>query len=471
MSKSLLPQPATLPQPGLSLCCVLAKALTLEPVPVIGNRVFVCGAVGMPLEELCLFREDICKLHVNSMQSILENLEREDMLCGQGDRQKKRQKSSVKAQPFIESRGVAIRDDLTKVLWARESLLVARAYQWTMTLRRQNLPGCGMTVLVRLRKSDRLPPGIYLYSQPQLEIGTLLEVLEQCGVSVAESIPATLSIRLFPGTKPCSAMYIIKRKMEKMFFTEYSNRLYGETMSIGSLEHNVQPVGCNLLDIGMRNGQRYVVDLRWKAGDLLKDCIAAVPKIRGLKAWVWHNDHNSYALEESVVALIHGSMNLLDPRMTIIDYTAEQFDFAFRTEKVSLLDLPEPPDRMRSYFACTYVEGNVDLASNVIGKLPKRSMRMGYPGNMNCFTWYELSCVGVGCNPTPLSEGKLVSEVPATQSLLDTWAWENIQLASQSKVFALVHTLYYSCINCEYSIMITRIVGFDQKFDNNMMRL
>ena len=435
---------------------------------------FICGAVGKPLEELCLYQEDVCKLHVNSIHSILENLARsnsEDTLCGQDDLQRKRKKSSVKSRLFIESRGVAIRDDLTKLLWASESLLVARAYQWIMTLRRQNLPGCSMTVLVRLRKSDCLPPGIYLYSRPRPETGTLLEVLEQCGVSVAENIPATLSIRLFPGTNPCSAMYIIKRKKEKTLFTEYSNRLYGETLCMGSIEHNVKTIGCNLLDIGMRNDQKYVVDLRWKAGDLLKDCIAAVPKIHGLRAVLWHNDHNSYALEESVVAWIHGSMNPLDPRMTVIDHSAERFDFAFRTEKVSRSDLPEPPDRRRSYFACTYVEGDVDLASAVIGKLPIGSMRMGHPGNMNLLTWYELSCVGVGCNPTPLSEGKLVPEVPASQSLIDTTTWKNIQSVSKSRVLALMHTLYYSCISCEYSIMVTHVLGFDQKLDNDSMRL
>lgn len=463
-----------LSQPRLSLCCVLAKALTLDPVPVIDNRVFICGAVGKPLEELCLRREDICELHINSIPSILANLAKgnsEAILSSRGDQQKKRHTSSVKAQLFIASEGVAFRKDLTKLLWAREYSLVERAYKWTMTLRRQNLPGCGLTVLIRLRKSDGLPPGLYLYSQPQPEIGTLLEVLEQNGVSVAESMPATLSIRVFPGTDPCSAMYIIKRKTEKTVPTEYSNRLYGETMFMGSIEHNVQPIGCDFLDIGLRNNQKYVVDLRWKAGDLLKDCISAVPKIRGLKAVVWRNDHDSYALEESIVAWIHGSMNPLDPRTTIIDYSAEQFDFAFRTEKVSRLDLPEPPDRMRSYFTHTYVEGDVDLASTVIGKLPNGSMRMGYPGNMNSFTWYEMSSLGVGCNPTPLSEGKPVPGVPASWSLLDTRTWKNIQPISGSHFLAVMHTLYYSCVNCEYSIMITHVLGFDQMLDKNIKRL
>ena len=428
---------------------------------------FICGAVGRRLGDLCLCPEDICRLHVNSIQSIVDSLR----TGVPGSRQKNRERGTAKAPPFIERRGVAIRSDITKLLWARESALVARAYQWAMTLRRQNFPGCGMTVLVRLRGSDSLPPGIYLYSQPRPEIGALLDVLEQCGVSVAEDIPATLSIRLFQGTSPCSAMYIVRRKTEKTCFTEYSNRLYGETMSMGSMERGVQPACCGLLDVGMRNGHKYVVDLRWKAGDLLKDCIAAVPKIRGLKAAVWHNDQTSYALEESVVAWIHGTGVPLDPRVTVMDHTAELFEFAFRTERVSRSDLPEPPDRTRSYFACTYVEGKADVADAVIGRLPRGSMRMGYPGDVDILAWYELPWLAVGCDPTPLSEGRLVSGVQPGPPV-DTRAWDNTQTSPQGgQVSALVHTLYYSCINQEYSIMVTHIQCFDQKPGSGMRRL
>ncbi|KAJ8399848.1 hypothetical protein AAFF_G00405780 [Aldrovandia affinis] len=231
-----------------------------------------------------------------------------------------------------------------------------------------NHPGCGFTVLVR-RKSYGLPPGLYLYSQPRPENGKLLEVLEQHGVSVADSIPATLTVRVFPGTDNCSA----------------TNRLYGDAQALEVLKSGGRYIGCDLVDTGLRNSQRCVVDLRWKASDLLSECCAAVPRIRGLKAVVWQNDSEPRAAETSVVPWLRGFGNL-HARVSLIDYTQEHYVFAYMIADLDIFpgraELPGPLDRRRSYFTHAYVEGDVKLASAVIGKLPNGSMRMSYPGDV-----------------------------------------------------------------------------------------
>lgn len=472
--------------PSLPLCCSLQKALTLNPVPVIGNKIYIPGAEGLNLRELRVDAIQLCCSHVYSVRNIL------DMLLAHASNDAGQSKSCV-SQPverdFVtgsdeDGRPTGRSVDGTliykrsracfwgQVLWAYEMEAVVEAYKWIIKNRSRFHQGCSetATVVYQLRTHNGLPPGLYVYgrplSYPNCPSERPLVVIDQFNLSATrDNLPASISISVFPGKEHYSAMYVIHRKLV-MSDSEYGNRVFGEAKALDIIDASHGVKRCEHHQIALRTEQIFVVDLRWKSFDTKSACLSAVPKLRGLQAVIWSNHiSNTQEVECKVLAWLFGLSNELPGEVQLIDHRHEKLGLRYILLEMDTFceSLPKPPGIQDSFFLPTYFAGDMILAKSATGNLKRSRSRMGSPCHKEVAfeSWYVLSDLA-DCEPTPFSCGTLLDKslCPVLSNTLrdSILQWSHMKNGTECLGLAVQHTLYYHGVEKRYKLMVTHTV-------------
>lgn len=364
----------------------------------------------------------------------------------------------------------------TRTLWAYEMENVVTAYRWLMQNRSREYPKCCEAVIVyQLRKSQSLPPGLYVYRNRPSHFGCTeerpLTVVDQFNfVSQSEQfrswegLPSTITIDMFPGRENFSVLYVISRKLA-IHVPEYGNRMFGEARALGIVEpcSTMNAIACEHHEVAMRTERVCVIDLRWKGFDTQTACMKAIPRVRGLQAVVWSNHSDKYQeIECEVLAWLFALKNELPREVHMIDYKREALGVRYILMDMETFPgvLPKPPSRNVSFFIHTYFMGDLTLATNAIGEVPGTRSRMGSPcPNASFAFWYSLPAMG-HCQPTPFSCGvRHGCASPITEELkrsLLEWALE--QDGTSCLAIAVQHTLYYHTVAMKYKMMVSHTV-------------
>lgn len=494
---------------GPNLCCSLYRALALDPVPVMGEELYVPGAEGVNLKSL---REDtlhLCSSHrFNFRRAVAELIAHapKDERCScetgrvsfksssLGKEMRAAADEVVKADtPGARRRGRGSHADdgsreksrgrQARFLWAYELEPVAAAYRWLIRHRSASYPKCCDAVLVyQIERSRSLPPGLYVYRSRPSHFGCSkqrpLTVVDQFNF-VADRrptlkqkpgdgrLPDAITIDAFPGRDNFSALYVIGRRIA-LPAPEYGNRLFGEAVALGLIDpgSSAKAISCEHHQVAMRTEQACVIDLRWNAFDVMSSCLNAVPKIRGMHAVVWSNHvEDPQKTESDVLTWLFGYSNTLPRSVHTVDYKNETLGIRY-----ILLDtdgfngtMPEPPDGNVSCFVHTYFEGDERFASAAVGEVPGTASRMGSPcPNSKAFaTWYELPTSLGSSQPTPFSGGVSLRRSPVVSEDLRVsfteWARRDNEGTSCMSI-VVQHTLYYHAKHKKYKLMVCHTV-------------
>lgn len=297
------------------LCCALYRALTLNPVPVVGGELYAPGVEGLHLVSL---KEDMnmsvscCYLHRFNFKRVVEELldRATDNPCAcvsasakNGDpvsgktTSTRRPRSEATKTPGGRAQTTAHaekRQRPIRTLWAYELAPVAAAYRWLLCNRSARFPKCcDATLVYQVNGSSTLPPGLYVYRARPPHFGCSREmpmiVLDQFNFvttcTAAGGLPAAITVDAFPGRQNFSALYVMTRRII-LRTHEYSNRLLGEALALNLLEpaSAARLVSCDHHHVAMRTDTKCVLDFRWNSFDSMSECLNAVPKIRGLNA-------------------------------------------------------------------------------------------------------------------------------------------------------------------------------------------
>lgn len=484
------------------LCCPLYKALTLDPVPVIGDMIYVPGAEGVRLRDLTEDMVKPCQAHKYNFKNTTELLLRYASRASQCSCESSSCVSVDQSKDLSEGRNVSpfVHNDPAKALskrpggggrggnrggsrytartlWAYEIDNVVTAYRWLMQNRSYKYPKCCDTVIVyQLRKSQSLPSGLYVYRTHPAHFGCTAErpltVVEQFNfVSQSEQfisregLPSSITIEMFPGCDNFSALYVINRNLA-MSVPEYGNRMFGEARALGIIEGcaPITAVACEHHEVAMRTERVCVIDLRWKGFHTKTACNKAIPRVRGLQAVVWSNHNATFQdIECKVLTWIFGLSNELPKEVQLIDYKSEAYGLRYILMDMETFPgvLPQPPSGTASFFIHTHFMGDFTLAINTIGMVSEGRSRIGSPcENVSAFAfWYELPALGY-CQPTPFSCGVRYGITPTLteelkSSLLE---WALSKDGTSCLAIAVQHTLYYHAGEMKYKMMVSHTV-------------
>lgn len=469
------------------LCCGVFRALSLNPVPVIEDMVYIPGAEGFPLAEMMSVTP--CQKHKFNFAHSISVLMRQHASalfkircpCTQSTR-----KQVDKENLDHVGRGRAPR--CKGVLWGLEINQVVTAYRWILNSRNTQYAKCCEAVVVfQIKQSRWLPPGLYVYRQKPKHFGCTLErpitVIEQFNFNMpraASELPNAITIDIFPGYNNFSAMYIVMRKHSSRLVPEYSNRIFGEAAAMGIMDLTNHPpeniTASERYEVAIRTERMYVLDMRWRAFDTLTACVQAIPEIKGLKAIFWsnHTGNNVQEIECAVLSWIFGHCNDLPREVRMVDYTAKTLEVGYILINMDTYpsELPEPPRRDMSFFVHTYFEGDQEAALIAAGVTSGPFMRMCSPCVDKVFaSWYVLPPLGC-CQPTPYTCGDLYAQVDCTDKVKgDVLEWTLSTGGVERKGLAVQHTLYYHCEQNQFKMMVCHTV-YDTDTDNlNVFRL
>lgn len=490
-------------EPVVDLCCSLYKALTLDPVPVIGNMIYVAGAEGLSLSALTEEIAKPCPAHkFNFRHTVATLLQRastnERCSCELSpgystDRRKNEVPEETRVCPFVggelktarAKRGgggeaVTGKGDSSgstrRMLWAYEMDNVVAAYKWLIRNRSRDYPKCCEAVIVyQLKRSQSLPSGLYVYRTQPTHFGCTAErplmILDQFNFasqqqdSLEAGLPSAIVIKMFPGCENFSALYVISRKLA-ISAPEYGNRIFGEARALNIIDpcSSTSAISCQHHEVAMRTERMCVLDLRWNGFDTKTACIKAIPRVRGLQAVVWCNHSSEIQdIECNVLTWLFGFSNKLPKEVQLIDYKREALGVRYILMDMDTFpgSLPKPPTKDTSYFTHTYFVGDLNLATHAIGELPECRSRMGSPcPNESCFTfWYSLPTMG-RCQPTPFScgvrHGQLSAVTEAFKTCLLEWVLQKDGTTCMG--LAVQHTLYYHAVDMKYKLMVSHTV-------------
>lgn len=484
-------------EPMGDLCCSLYKALTLDPVPVVGNMIYVAGAEGLSLSDLTEETVKPCPIHRFNLRHITDTLLRyasNNKRCCCESAGSKTVPFEESVYPFLdeapEKDRVQIvterggtrdtsRSTRRRVLWAYEMDNMVAAYKWLIRNRSHNYPKCCEAVIVyQLRRSQSLPSGLYIYRTQPTHFGCTVErplmVLDQFNfvsqtqhLGLNTGLPHAITIKMFPGRENFSVLYVINRNLAirnlAISGPEYGNRMFGEAKALGMVDPCLSASSCEHEDVAMRTERMCVIDLRWKGFDTKSDCIKAIPKLKGLQALVWCN-HSSdpTGIECKVLAWLFDIENQLPKEVHLIDYKREMLSVGYILMDMDTFpgSLPKPPTKKSTYFVHTYFAGDLRLATDGIGEVPEYRSRMGSPSRNNCFNfWYSLPTLGC-CQPTPFSCGvrhEQVSEITDDfKTHLQEWVLGKDGTSCMG--LAVQHTLYYHAVDMKYKLMVSHTV-------------
>lgn len=354
---------------------------------------------------------------------------------------------------------------------------VVTAYRWLMQNRTREYSKCCDAVIVyQLKKSQSLPPGLYVYRNRPSHFGcteerplTVVDQFNFVGQSGQfrswEGLPSAITIKMFPGRDNFSVLYVIGRKLA-IPVPEYGNRMFGEARALEIVEscstRNV--IACEHHEVAMRTEQVCVIDLRWKGFDTKTACIKAIPRVRGLQAVVWSNHSSNYQeIECKVLMWLFGISNELPREVHMVDYKRESLGVRYILMDMETFPgvLPEPPSRKTSFFIHTYFIGDLTLATNAIGDMPGTRRRMGSPcPNASAFAfWYSVPAMGY-CQPTPfccgVRHGCASTITEEFRKSLVKWALEKD--GTSCLAIAVQHTLYYHTGQMKYKMMVSHTV-------------
>ncbi|KAI4792885.1 hypothetical protein KUCAC02_033080 [Chaenocephalus aceratus] len=456
------------------LCCSLFRSLSLDPVPVIGELIYIPGAEGFDLGDL---REEIVKpcpshrFNFRHTAGLLLRNASTDKPCPCKSRpssnrfpaERENARASVEASPspLVHGDTETPRDgkraggrapsgrtvaacSKKMTLLAYEMEYVIKAYTWIAQNRSSKYPKCCDSVIAyQLTKSETLPPGLYVYRTRPSHFGCTIErplvVIEQFNF-VNESdtrggpgkLPRVITIDMFPGRDNFSAVYVFSRKLDVPAH-EYGNRLFGEASALGLIEPRYPaPVVCKHHEVAMRRERVCVIDLRWKGFETRTACFEAIPRVRGLQALVWCNHIcNFQEVECKVLSWLFGLANDLPKEVQMVDYKNQVHGVRYILMDTDTFPglMPEPPIANESFFLHTYFTGDFNVATHAIGRISGSRSRMGTPSP-----------------PSRLS-------LPGTR-----------YLASPT------HTLYYHAPGRQYKIMVSHTV-MDNDPNLNIFRL
>lgn len=473
------------------LCCALFRALSLEPVPVIDDMVYVPGAEGFRLTEMMSVTP--CPTHrFNFAHTVGILLMKQYTASAPG---KKRCPCVQRTERKPIDKGVLrqvdhVRRDSTiagcrnvsgkGVLWALEISPVVTAYKWILqNLSKDYTKCCEAVVVYQLKKSRWLPPGLYVYRKKPAHFGCTVErpiaVIEQFNFNrtCAESdLPNAITIDIFPGCNNYSAMYIVMRKQSRLT-PEYGNRLFGEATAMGLMDLSHHPPegisASERYEVAIRTDRMYVLDMRWRAFDTRTACVQAIPKIKNMKAIFWSNHTgNVQETECKVLSWIFGHSNELPLEVNMVDYTAQNLEVRYMLVDMNAYsgELPQPPRRDMSFFVHTFFDGDETLALDAMGVVTSPKSRMGSPCSDNRFAfWYALPTMG-SCHPTPYTCGDIYAEVTITDKIKhDLIEWTLGTDGADCQGLAVQHTLYYHCDHDQFKMMVCHTV---QETDNSL---
>lgn len=478
------------------MCCALHKALTLDPVPVVGDAIYVTEAEGLRLDNLTEEIVQPCPSHKHSFKhaaGLLVRRASRNKRCPCESSSSARRRNRVSdnggvssfvrdrpedaARPRGGGRGTDA-DGRRRALWAYEMDPVVTAYRWLVRNRSREYPRCCDAVIVyQLKRSRWLPPGLYVYRTRPPHFGCTKErpltVVDQFNFTVShskrfgdrEGLPSAIAIEMFPGRDNVSALYVVSRKLS-VPVPEYGNRLFAEARALGIAESCLitRAVACEHHEVAMRTERVCVIDLRWKGFDTTSECLRAIPRVRGLQAVVWSNHSgNVQEIESKVLTWLFGLSNELPREVQMIDYKREALGVKYILMDMDTFPgvLPTPPSGDSSFFIHTHFTGDVTLATSGIGDVSGARSRMGSPcPNASPFPfWYSLPDLG-HCQPTPFScgvrRGSASTVTEAFKSSLLEWALE--QDGTSCLALAVQHTLYYHAGDAAYKMMVSHTV-------------
>lgn len=407
------------------LCCGVFRALSLDPVPVIDNIVYIPGAEGVPLTEMLSVPP--CPNHRFSFSHSVNVLLQAHACapikklcpCVQRTAAKTVDKGDLQddhVRRSLPPAGCRIAPGGKGVLWALEISQVVTAYRWILNNRSAYAKCCDAAVVYQIRKSSWLPPGLYVYRKKPAHFGCTVErpisVIEQFNFNITRAVselPNAITIDIYPGCNNYSAMYIVTRRHSSRLTPEYGNRIFGEAAAMGIMDlsqHSPDAIAASeRYEVAMRTERMYVCDMRWRAFDTLTACVKAIPKIKGMKAIFWSNHKgNVQDIECKVLSWIFGHCNELPPEVNMVDHTANSLEVRYMLVTMDTYphELPQPPRRDMSFFTHTYFDGDYNLALDAAGIVTSPKSRMCSPCGESSFAlWYALPTMG-SCHPTPL---------------------------------------------------------------------
>lgn len=179
----------------VDLCCSLYKVLTLDPVPVIGNMIYVGGAESLSLSDLMEEILKPCPAHKFNFRHTVGTLLQHASMnkrcsCesspGYSANQKNEVTEETRVCPFVDKEPkkacaqrlkggggeVAGNSDSSgstrTILWAYEVDNVVAAYKWLIHSQSCSYPKCCEAVIVyQLKRSQSFLSGLYIYkTQP-----------------------------------------------------------------------------------------------------------------------------------------------------------------------------------------------------------------------------------------------------------------------------------------------------------------
>ena len=467
-----------------SICCPLYKALTLDPVPVIGDMIYVPGAEGLGLRGLRGIRK-ACTAHRYNFKHTVELLLRQaskKTQCSCESSSHVHQPTEGLDRPTVSpsahgegplqrARGAGRGGVNTtkKILWAYEIDNVVTAYRWLNQNRCKYPKGCDAVIVYQLKSSQSLPPGLYVYRTRPCHFGCTAErplvVIDQFNFKCRYTgLPKVITIEMFPGRESFSALYVITRKLP-IPIPEYGNRMFGEARALGLIEScpTMNAIACNHHEVAMRTEQVCVIDLRWKGFETKTACIKAIPRVRELSAVVWSNHFgNVEEIEHKVLTWLFGLSNDLPQEVQLIDHKREGLGVRYILMDTDTFPgvIPKPPDTNECFFVHTHFMGDMTLARTAIGELTGTRSRMGSPcpkGSEFAF-WYSLHAMV--CQPTPFSCGVRHRRMPDFTeefkgSLLE---WTLAHDGTSCLAIAVQHTLFYHARERKYKILVTHTV-------------
>lgn len=485
-------------EPAVDLCCSLYKALTLDPVPVIGNVLYVAGAEGLRLSNLTEETAKPCPAHRfnfrHTVETLLQHVSTTERCVCESSPAYSTERWKNEA-PFLRGKpktacvnrvkrggeeagkGDSPPEFTRRMLWAYENDNVVAAYKWLIRNRSRDYPKCCEAVIVyQLKRSQSLPPGLYVYRTQPTHFGCTAErplaVLDQFNFGgrlqrggLKAGLPSAIVIKMFPGCENFSALYVISRKLA-ISTPEYGNRMFGEARALNIIDvcSSANAILCQHHEVAMRTERMCVLDLRWKGFDTKSACIKAIPRVGGLQAVVWCNHSSEIQdIECNVLTWLFGFSNKLPREVQLIDYKREAHGVRYILMDMDTFpgSLPKPPTKDTSYFVHTYFVGDLRLATQAIGELPECRSRMGSPcPNESCFTfWYSLPSLEC-CQHTPFScgvrHGALSAFTEASKTCLLEWVLQKPGTSCMG--LAVQHTLYYHAANMKYKLMVSHTV-------------
>lgn len=470
------------------------RALSLEPVPVIDDMVYIPGAEGFPLTKMMSVTP--CPSHRFSFAHSVSVLMQQHAcapfkkLCPcvqrtEGKTVDKGARQVDHVRRDLTAAGPQIAPGGKGVLWALEISQVVTAYRWILNNRSTHYAKCCDAVVVyQMKKSRWLPPGLYVYRKKPAHFGCTVErpiaVIEQFNFNMSRAVPElpnAITIDIFPGCNNYSTMYIVMRKHSRLT-PKYGNRIFGEGAAMDVMDMTHHPpegiVASERYEVAIRTERMYVLDMRWRAFDTLTACVQAIPKIKGMKAIFWSNHNgNVQETECKVLSWIFGHCNELPPEVNMVDNTAETLEVRYMLVNMDTYpgELPQPPRRDMSFFTHTFFDGDHNLALAAAGVVMSPKSRMGSPCDDKPFAfWYALPTMG-SCHPTPYTSGEMYAEVNSTEKVKNELVeWTLGTDGADCQGLAVQHTLYYHCEQNQFKMMVCHTVHDTDK-SLNVFRL